>query len=349
MGSPLGPLFANIFLDFHERTWLANCPSEFKPLFFRRYIDDCFVLFRSPDHVLPFQQYLNSQHPNITFTVEMESNSTLPFLDVQIQRSTDGFSTSVYRKPTFTGLFTNFDSFIPFNLKRSLVYTLLDRYLKICSSYHLFHSEVLKLKNLLHSNGYPHAFLDRCVRVFLDRVFSPPTNNSHSSQNQFIYFRLPYTGSHSLQIRTQVTKLLASAFPKLSLRFIFQSGRRLSSFFPFKDRIPILLRSRIVYKYSCQCCSALYLGQTKRLLHTRISEHMGFSPLTGKKLSYTSPSAIQAHSANSCHPISPTDFSIISSPRSSSDFELLVRESLLISKIKPSLNENISSVPLSLF
>ena len=33
MGSPLGPFFANIFLDFHENTWLSNCPHDFKPLF----------------------------------------------------------------------------------------------------------------------------------------------------------------------------------------------------------------------------------------------------------------------------------------------------------------------------
>ena len=62
MGSPLGPLFANTFLPFHERNWIANCAPEFKPLFFRRYVDDCFVVFRSPDHVRPFHEYLNSQH-----------------------------------------------------------------------------------------------------------------------------------------------------------------------------------------------------------------------------------------------------------------------------------------------
>ena len=33
MGSPLGPLFANIFLSFHERSWLTDCPHIFKPMF----------------------------------------------------------------------------------------------------------------------------------------------------------------------------------------------------------------------------------------------------------------------------------------------------------------------------
>jgi hypothetical protein len=82
MGSPVGPLFANIFLSFHEKSWLADGPSNFKPLFYRRYVDDCFLIFQPRDHVLPFLSYLNSKHPNIQFTHELENNSSLSFLDI---------------------------------------------------------------------------------------------------------------------------------------------------------------------------------------------------------------------------------------------------------------------------
>ena len=300
MSSPLGPLFANIFLVFHEHCWLANCRADFKPVFFRRYIDDCFIIFRSRDHVHPFLDYLNSQHPNITFTNQLEVNSTLPFLDVLINRS-DGFSTSVYRKPAFTGLFTNFDSFIPSSFKRVLVYTLLHRYFKTCFSYHFFHAEVLKCKNFLLRNGYPEAFLDRCSHVFLDRLFSPPPQDPNYSQRNVTYFTLPFTGFHSLQIRTQVMKLCFATFPHVSLRFISRSGRLFSSSFPFKERISMLLRSRVVYKYTFQWCSALYLGQTRRHLYKPISEHMGISPLTSKKLATSSLSAILTHSHKASH------------------------------------------------
>ena len=47
MGSPLGPSLANVFLCYHEQIWLQNCPSEFKPVICRRYVDDTFLLFRS--------------------------------------------------------------------------------------------------------------------------------------------------------------------------------------------------------------------------------------------------------------------------------------------------------------
>ena len=118
-------------------------------------------------------------------------------------------------------------------------------------------------------------------------------------------------------------------------------------FFQFKDVIPKLTRSHIVYKYKCQCCGALYFGKTCRHLHMRISEHLGISPLSGKKLICSSLSAIQAHTRTTCHPISFDDFSIMSYCNTAS--ELLIRESLLISKFKPELNETIRSVPLVLF
>nr|XP_027207334.1 uncharacterized protein LOC113800746 [Penaeus vannamei] len=72
MGSPLGPCYANTFLCYHEQAWLNNCPSSFKPIYYRRYMDDTFLLFNDPSHINPFMSYLNSQHPNIRFTCEAE-------------------------------------------------------------------------------------------------------------------------------------------------------------------------------------------------------------------------------------------------------------------------------------
>ena len=129
--------------------------------------------------------------------------------------------------------------------------------------------------------------------------------------------------AHTLSSNCEIMFL---CFPTRCVRFIFQSGRRLSGFFSFKDRIPKLMRSRIIYKYSCQCYRALYFGQTRRHFHTRISEHMGVSPLSGKKLAKNSLSSVLAHSQQSLHRISPDDFTIISSCRSNSNFELLREE-----------------------
>ena len=81
MGSPLGPFLANIFLCQYETKWLNDCPLEFKPCFYRRYIDDTFLLFKSASHIPKFLHYLNSKHSSIKFTCDVETNSKLNFLD----------------------------------------------------------------------------------------------------------------------------------------------------------------------------------------------------------------------------------------------------------------------------
>ena len=329
MGSPLGPLFANIFMSFHEKTWLSNCPCLFKPLLYRRYVDDCFLLFRSLDHIPLFLNYLNSQHPNISFTSEIESKGKLPFLDIDVSRSNGKFTTSVYRKPTFTGLFTNFHSFIPLNYKHSLVSCLLHRVFKLCSSYENFHVRLETIIKLFNLNGFPSHMFDSIVRRFLDNIFQPKPLILTAAK-KIIYFSLPFTGTHSLQIRTQISRLCSSAFPHLNIRFIFRSSTRIS-----------------VYSFTCRYCSASYVGQTTRHLHTRTSERLGVSPIARKKFTSPTTSSIHSHISASGHLASFDDFKIIYS--CSDSYELLIHESLLISKLKPSLNVQGSSIPLNLF
>lgn len=57
MGSPLGPTLANIFLRYHKMKWLESCPQEFKPVYYKRYVDDIFVLFWSPKHLPRFHSF----------------------------------------------------------------------------------------------------------------------------------------------------------------------------------------------------------------------------------------------------------------------------------------------------
>ena len=90
MGSCLGPSMANIFLCHYEDIWLQNCPSSFKPIFYRRYIDDTFILFKKPSHVPKFKDHLNRQHPNIEFTFDVENNNILNFMDISIERNSNG-------------------------------------------------------------------------------------------------------------------------------------------------------------------------------------------------------------------------------------------------------------------
>ena len=96
MGSPISGTLANIFLCYHEERWINNCPLDFKPLIYKRYADDTFIVFKDANHAPKFLEYINNKHNNIKFTMESEHQNKLPFLDLMINKTQDGFSTSIY-------------------------------------------------------------------------------------------------------------------------------------------------------------------------------------------------------------------------------------------------------------
>ena len=91
-----------------------------------------------------FNYYLNLQHANRKLTSEM--NNLLSFLGIKIARENNKFTASVYRKPTFSGVVTNFEGFIPNWYKYRIIFTLLHRPFKLCSNFELLGQEFENLK-----------------------------------------------------------------------------------------------------------------------------------------------------------------------------------------------------------
>ena len=101
------------------------------------------------------------------------------------------------------------------------------------------------VKNPLKLNGFPSHMFKRITRRFLDNTFDPKPS-VQTVPRKIIYFCLSFTGTHSLQIRTQIDRLCNGVFPHLDTRFVFRSSRRIASFFLFKNKVPKYLRSSVV-------------------------------------------------------------------------------------------------------
>ena len=67
------------------------------------YVDDTFAIYRSEEEFTSFLEALNSMHSALKFIFEKEENDQLSFLDVLVEKSNEGFLTSVFSKPTFAG------------------------------------------------------------------------------------------------------------------------------------------------------------------------------------------------------------------------------------------------------
>ena len=83
MGSPLSLALANILTCSFESRWLRICPNDFKPVFYRRYVDDLFVLFSSLDYADKFKDCLSSNYHKINFPWKKKVGC-LPFLVANI-------------------------------------------------------------------------------------------------------------------------------------------------------------------------------------------------------------------------------------------------------------------------
>ena len=86
MGSPLGLTLANASLYHYKKEWMDNYPIHFKPMIYKRYVDDIFVLFSSKEHLQPFVNYMNKQRICLKFTSEAENDNSYSFLDIKITR-----------------------------------------------------------------------------------------------------------------------------------------------------------------------------------------------------------------------------------------------------------------------
>ena len=108
MGSPVSPIVANIYMEEFEHLALNTAPE--RPRQWKRYVDDTFCIMKG-NAVGGFLVHVNSLKPTIQFTMELETQGRIPFLDACLRRHTDGsLVTSVYRKPTHTDRYLQYDS-----------------------------------------------------------------------------------------------------------------------------------------------------------------------------------------------------------------------------------------------
>ena len=174
---------------------------------------------------------------------------------------------------------------------------------------------------------------------------SHPTPVYQTVEKRKIFISLPFFGAQSEKLKTEILNTLAKFYPQLDLKIILSNTFTIGSLFNYKDRLPMTLRSSIIYKYSCaRCASGTYVGLTTRALHMRIAEHQGRSFRSGNAPQNPVPSSIRDHSLKCSKQISSSEFNIIGQDHPGSSLEIL--ESLFIYKQRPNLNLNQSSHPL---
>ena len=263
MGSPLGPLLADVFMASIEERLEQKINKL--PLY-RRYVDDILLICDDQTEADSLLAEFNSLHSNLRLTSEQESDNSISFLDILITRKEDGFiKRSVYRKSTWTGQYLNFYSFCPIRYKRGLVRTLFIRAKKICTS-DCLDVELDKITNILLENGYPIKFIKKYLND------PKPKANIYTASKKPVYIKLPFKGdSFSFQINKKLRCTIEKVYNTAKLVLIEPTTPlRIKRHSDSKDDY---VTSHCVYDFKCSCgCN--YIGRTDRSLRTRAAEHI---------------------------------------------------------------------------
>ena len=169
----------------------------------------------------------------------------MPFLDVLITRTSNGFKISVYHKPTFSGVYSNFKSFIFKEYKVGLIFTLLFRTFSAVWDFLRFHSEVSHLKEILKKDAFPIKVKDCCIKKFLNKRLTLKPVISTAEKKDLVIV-LPFLGKLSFDLRTRLKNSISKNLPFCKIRVIFKPSTRISNFFQSKDRMPYCLHSNVV-------------------------------------------------------------------------------------------------------
>ena len=143
-------------------------------------------------------------------------------LDVQVSQSTSTnvFTTTIYRKPTFTGLMTVWNSFGPFSYKKASVVSMIQRALSVCSTYSLLDDELNKLWDYCHLNGYPRDFVDTRIGIGLTKYLNKNNNNNNNNEEsnltvagcekQRLFVEIPFIGEQTALMKRKIQQLTGS-------------------------------------------------------------------------------------------------------------------------------------------
>ena len=137
-------------MEFFEELALESAPS--RPRLWKRYMDDTCCILRKGD-VDGLLNHLNRIRPNIKFTMELEEEGSLPFLDTRLANGK--LDITVYRKKMHTDRYLHFESHHPIHVKKGTVRCLYNRARNLMQRNESLKEEESHLMKTFIGNGYP--------------------------------------------------------------------------------------------------------------------------------------------------------------------------------------------------
>ena len=284
MGSVLGPTFAEFYMSHLENNIFAESP---KPRLYVRYVDDILILTINVDEVTQLRSKFEANSV-LNFTIELNKNNIIPFLDVLVDNSSEKFITSTYKKPTSVNSpLLNYHSECPHRYKVAVIKSLINRAKNISSSYIIFMKELRNIKQVLINNEFPNYIVDTQIKIALANLNTKPQDADKKNLIP-LYYCNQFHPNYK-QDETAIKNILkqnatpASDNGKLNLIIYyrkFKTENILIRNSPRRSRNTS--KTNVIYTFTCPIGSCAldttqYIGKTQMSLSRRLSYHISSS------------------------------------------------------------------------
>ena len=253
MGKKYAPSFANIYMHFWEQQSLSS--FHVTPVFWKRYIDDIFGIWRhSLSDLLAFIQHINSLNPNIKVSISFHSTS-IDFLDCTFYKLNNKLATKVFCKPTDSHKLLHPYSFHARHTFTGIVKAQILRYIKLSTQFHDFQHTYHTLKHSLTQMGYKRNLIRYAKREALQ------------------------LSACNTDTTIMITGCKPCSQPRCQTCQHMNTTRTISS---NKSDIFLITQNtscsthNCIYAIHCSLCShipTLYIGETQNSCRDRISKH----------------------------------------------------------------------------
>ena len=266
MGSPLSGTLANIYLNHFEKTYIHSEKNKHRKniIYWHRYADDILILFHGTNRQLEnLHKYANSINEHIKFTVELEANKSINFLDLTVIIDNKKHKFKIYRKDTQTDHTIHRTSNHPPTHKFAAYNHMLNRLNTIPMQKSDYDEEYSTIIYIAQKNGFTENGIRKLNEKIKNRI-------QHKMLTTMITTNEDEKRYISIEFNKNSSNILKKIFNKYKYQIAHKTSNKLQHKLKTKQNIEI---DSGIYKLTCNNCPCFYIGQTGRSFATRFREH----------------------------------------------------------------------------